>query len=41
MEFIEKIKVRVKGKHKKIVLPESDDIIVLEAASIIKKEAFV
>ncbi len=41
MEFIEKIKDRVKGKHKKIVLPESDDIRVLEAASIIKKEAFV
>ncbi len=40
MEFIEKIKDRVKGKHKKIVLPESDDIRVLEAASIIKKEAF-
>ncbi len=41
MEFIEKIKDRVKGKNRKIVLPESDDIRVLEAASIIKKEAFV
>ena len=41
MEFIEKIKDRVKDKNKRIVLPESDDIRVLEAASIIKEEAFV
>ena len=40
MEFIDKIKMRVKDDFKRIVLPESDDVRVLEAASIIKKEAF-
>ena len=40
MEFIDKIKNRVKNDYKRIVLPESDDVRVLEAASTIKKEAF-
>ena len=40
MEFIDKIKERVKDNFKKIVLPESNDVRVLEAASTIKKEAF-
>jgi len=40
MEFIDKIKMRVKDDFKKIVLPESNDVRVLEAASTIKKEAF-
>ena len=40
MEFIDRIKERVKDDFKKIVLPESNDVRVLEAASTIKKEAF-
>ena len=40
MEFIDKIKMRVKDDFKKIVLPESNDVRVLEATSTIKKEAF-
>ncbi len=40
MELIERIKDRVRGEHKKIVLPESNDIRVVEAASIVSKESF-
>ena len=40
MNFIEKIKNRVREEKKKIVLPESNDIRVIEAATIIKKEGF-
>lgn len=40
VEIVDKIKNRVRDEFKKIVLPESNDIRVLKAASIIKKEAF-
>lgn len=41
MDFIENIKDRVRGKEKIIVLPESKDERVLEAARKIAKEKFV
>ncbi len=40
MEFIENIKEKVKNKNCTILLPESSDVRVLKAASIIKKENF-
>lgn len=40
MELIERIKERVKDQYKRIVLPESNDIRVIEAASMVKKEDF-
>lgn len=39
MEFIDVLKSRVKTKEKKkIVLPESEDVRVLKAASMVRKE---
>jgi len=40
MNTIEKIKQRAKSNIKKIILPETDDIRVLEAASKTQKEGF-
>ena len=40
MNIIEKIKTRAKENRKTIVLPESDDLRVLEAVGIIGKENF-
>lgn len=40
MSFIEKIKQRAKEDIKTIVLPESEDVRVLEGAQIVLKEEF-
>lgn len=40
MSFIEKIKMRAKTDVKTIILPEAEDIRVVEAASIVLKEGF-
>ena len=40
MSFIEEIKEKARQNIKTIVLPESNDIRVLKAAEIIKKEGF-
>jgi len=40
MNLVKEIKTKVKENKKTIILPESDDIRVIEAASIINKEGF-